>query len=361
MIETEQIDMLPVIERLDKDVKKAAETLTPNEVRYLVDAYYIEQENRKRQDNQVRALSGDKEPHSAIAWVAKQSSTLECRILGILNAYANSQPVGRWAIGVTGIGPVISSGLLAYIDLDKSPTVGHIWRYAGYDPTQQWIGRNGAKALIEKVIGNNDLTDELIGHACEAACVRREVVEKFAREYGKGKITQDSLAKALSRCPWNARLKVLCWKIGESFNKTRNRDGDVYGHVLALRSDYEHWRNDNGEYAEQAADKLKRCKIGKSTEAYKWYSQGKLPPGHILARCKRYAVKLFLSHWHEKAWEFKHNAKPPVPYICGNGHHLDFVSADNAGQLITEMRKRLAELSIVEGYGASEEDESEAA
>ena len=72
--------------------------------------------------------------------------------------------------------------------------------------------------------------------------------------------------------------------------------------------------NEAGKYEDAAKTKLEKFKIGKTTEAYKHYSAGKLPPAHIHARAKRYAVKLFLSHLHE-VW-FKHEFKvaPPLPY-----------------------------------------------
>jgi hypothetical protein len=52
-----QTEELEPIERLTKDLKEAAITLSDDEARFLVDAYYAMQENRKRTDNQVRALN----------------------------------------------------------------------------------------------------------------------------------------------------------------------------------------------------------------------------------------------------------------------------------------------------------------
>ena len=50
-----------------------------------------------------------------------------------------------------GIGPVIAAGLLANIDIKQAPTVGHIWRFAGLDPTNKWIGKKGAETLIDEI------------------------------------------------------------------------------------------------------------------------------------------------------------------------------------------------------------------
>jgi len=50
--------------RLTRDLVEASRTMGAEEARYLVDAYYATQENRKRTDNQVRALG--EEPHFLI-------------------------------------------------------------------------------------------------------------------------------------------------------------------------------------------------------------------------------------------------------------------------------------------------------
>lgn len=259
---------LDPIVRLSKDIKQAAIVLSKDEARFLVDAYYMMQEDRKRGNNQVRALNESGEPNSVLTWVAEQSSTLEKQIARALDAYSASQPIGIWARSIVGIGPVISAGLMAHIDIEKAPTVGHIWRFAGLDPTSKW---------------------------------------------GKGQ-----------KRPWNAGLKTLCWKIGESFVKVSNNPDDKYGKIYAERKLYEQARNERGELAAQAADVLETKKIGKTTDAYKAYSVGKLPPAHIHARAKRYAVKLFLAHYHAEAYRLHHGSEPPLPYpIAHLGHaHL---------------------------------------
>lgn len=252
------------IERLSRDLRAAASNLAPNEARYLVDSYYQMQENRKRSANQVRALSEGGEPHGVITWLLENSHMLEKQIAGALDVYSRSHPLGKWARSVKGIGPVIAAGLLAHIDLERAPTVGHIWRYAGLDPTSKW----------EK------------GH----------------------------------KRPWNASLKTLCWKIGESFVKVSGHDDAFYGKVYLERKAYEQAKNEAGDYREQAEAGAKR--VGKNTESYKHYVEGKLPPGHIHARAKRYAVKLFLAHYHEQGLRLM-GKEPPMPYpiaILGHAH-----------------------------------------
>jgi hypothetical protein len=261
---------LDPIKRLSKDLKKAAATLSDDEARFLTDLYYAMQRDRIRSSNQVDALSESEEPHAVLAWVADNANVLEGNIKRALGAYSDAHLVGKWAQTITGIGPVLSAGLLAHIDITKAPTVGHIWRFAGLDPTVTWEKK--------------------------------------------------------SKRPWNASLKTLCWKCSESFVKTSGLESDTYGKLYIERKVFEQTRNDSGALADQAAAKLVKFKIGKDTDAYKAYSTGKLPPAHIHARAKRWAVKLFLSHYQEAAFFAHYGVLPPRPYILtregGHAHDI---------------------------------------
>jgi len=253
---------------LAADLREAAKALSLNEIRYLVDTYYLMQDQRKRSSNQVRDLSKAGEPCQFIAWTVNQFHELEKTVAKVLDYWTRDSELGTWCRGIVGIGPVITAGLMSHISLShwscfhtknnhakkactpETPcgpecvhvvvaTAGHIWRYAGLDPTVEW--------------------------------------------------------RAKEKRPWNAALKTLCWKIGESFVKVSNHPESLYGRLYLERKAQETSRNDNLEYRDQAVEKLKKFNIGKNTDAYKYYSIGKLPPGHIHARAKRYAVKIFLS------------------------------------------------------------------
>jgi hypothetical protein len=263
---------LTPVSRLSRDLAKAAISLSRHEARYLVDTYYQMQEDRKRASNQARALITNSEPANVVEWLARQSQTLEQQIKRALDTYSATDPVGEWSRGIIGIGPVIAAGLLAHIDITKAPTVGHIWRYAGLDPTVEW---------------------------------------------GKGQ-----------KRPWNAQLKTLCWKIGESFVKVSGNPDSFYGEVYKKRKEWELQRNEEGLYADQAAKMLAKFKIGTDTTARKFYEAGKLPPGHIHARAKRYAVKLFLSQWHEVAYRQHYGTEPPKPYAIDILKHAHHITAD---------------------------------
>lgn len=261
---------LEAVKRLSRDIAKSAKLLSHQEARYLVDAYYAIQANRIAAGNQVRALSEGPEPCEVLVWLARQSETLEGQVRRALDHYTDAHEVGEWSKTIIGIGPVLAAGLLAHIDIPKLKTAGQIWRFAGLDPTVVW---------------------------------------------NKGE-----------RRPWNASLKTLCWKIGESFVKVSGHKESLYGKIYRERRAYEQRRSDAGELAEQAAAKLERFKIGKTTDAYKAYSIGKLPDGHLHARAKRAAVKLFLAHWFECAYETHNKAPAPKPYVIAHLDHTHHIT-----------------------------------
>jgi hypothetical protein len=303
------------VSRLTVALKKAAGLMTPDEARFLVDTYYQIQETRKASSNQVKALlkiqvttkegEDTHEPSDVIKWVFSNTETLENQIKNALDRWSDDQDLGQWAKSITGIGPVIAAGLLAHIDIGKVETVGQIWRFAGLDPTVKW--------------------------------------------------------QAKTKRPWNAGLKTLCWKIGESFVKVSGNDKDYYGKVYLQRKALEMQKNDQGEYSKQATEKLAEKKIGKTTEAWAWYSgcypadtmakisgiadldvrkkmlnevrleagqgQPMLPPAHIHSRAKRYAVKLFLAHYFETAYRLVHHREPPMPYVISHLQHAHYIPA----------------------------------
>lgn len=351
---------LEPIQRLTKDLKNAAKLLSRQEARYLVDSYYQQQEVRKATSNQVKGmlkpLEGQEqqpaEPCDVLMWFQAQSESIETQIKRALEAFALNNKEGRWAYSITGIGPVIAAGLLAHIDIEKAPTAGHIWRFAGIDPTLVW---------------------------------------------NKGE-----------KRPFNASLKVLTWKIGQSFLKNSGREDCVYGKLLLDRWELEKQRNVTGLLVEQAEAKLKKYKINPKTEAHGWYAghfnkemaarflqrgvdysvnnarqipkvqeliawntlpvkarekftvslklagleeyidgydpdklfdpryigTPMLPPAHILQRACRYATKLFLSHYQEAAW-FAATGKLPVrPYVLDHiAGHVHFKHAPNMEEI----------------------------
>lgn len=256
-----------------KEIVASMENMDDQAVRFLVDNYYQMQDNRIRTGHQIRAASESGEPNQVLAWLAEQNELLEKQLKRALDYYTLNHPVGKWMRSIKGMGPVITAGILAHIDINKAPTAGHIWSYAG---------------LVDGV------------------------------KWEKGQ-----------KRPWNADLRRLLWLMGESFVKVSNYDDDVYGKLYKQRKELENKNNDEGKYADQAARILTEKKWDKTTDAYKAYSQGKLPPAHIHARAKRWVVKLFISHLHHVWYVTEFKKDPPRPFVIEHLGHAHFIPIPN--------------------------------
>ncbi len=276
--------------------------VTTTEARYLIDIFYNMQGQRVRINNQVKSLERDAaktdtpaEPHQALTWTLTNAKLLEEQIEKFLAFYTAGHPMAWFFEQTVGIGPILAAGLLAHIDIRQAPTVGHIWNFAGLNPTVTW-------------------------------------------------------AKGHKR-PWNADLKKICWKIGDSFVKQSSHPRAYYGPLYRARKAYEWERNLDGTMREQAASYLAAKNYGATTDARAWYAgtcdpvlasallatgtaptaaackdsagQGvpMLPPAQIDMRARRWTVKLFLSHLHQRWYETEFGTPPPKAFALAILHH----------------------------------------
>lgn len=327
---------LDAVSELTKDLQNATKLLSAREVRYLVGLYYQCQAYRIATGNQNISLKKSAEPHALIEWALGNFKTLEHNIVRVMDKYTKTTLAGRWQRSITGIGPVIAAGFIGHFDVKKAPTAGHFWRYAGLDPSIEWIGKKGAEDLVARIVGTGRtaITAEHIAQ-CATATNRNPRTLLTQVKDDKGKITRASLTSALSKRPWNPELKTLCWKVGESFVKVKNNSNDFYGKIYAIRKEKEAKWNDEGKYAEQAAAKMRKFNItAEPTRSI--YLSGKLPPAHLHERAKRYAVKLYVSHLHHVMHleEIGFLPPPPRPYIVEHGGHTHIIPVpDPAGIL----------------------------
>lgn len=264
-------EVLVSVQRMSRDIRAAANVLSDQEARFLVDAYYQMQEDRIRSAHRRRQMDESKEPNLVIGWLEEQSTTLESQIRGALDKYTKSKEIGRRLRSVKGIGPVISAGYIANVDIRKANTAGKLWKYCGVAPG------------FDKRVRGEKMT-------------------------------------------FNPALKRLTFLVGESFKRLSPDDESAfYRKIYDARKGYESAKNEAGDYAEQAKAALEQKKYGKETEAYKAYSVGKLPLARIDRRACRYAAKMFISHMQEVWYELETGEKPPKPYIISVGGHVDYV------------------------------------
>ena len=266
----------PVV-KLSKDLRAGADLLDSGGARFLVDNYYALQ--KMRIATAAYSRSAEDEPALLFEWQSDQMRVLEDQTKNAIKRYASRKKAGVWLQSIVGIGPVLAGGILAHVDMTKTPGTQHLISFAGYtDPSRQlWL---------------------------------------------KGQ-----------KRPWNAKLKNLFWKCGESFVKQQNHKNDIYGKLYAKRKAKLWAQNLNGDFVDAAQKALKSKNYSKSTNAYKFYSgqidpdwaretlEAKgaipetlpkdalkdgtpmLPPAHIHARATRFAVKIFISHvWQALYW-----------------------------------------------------------
>lgn len=449
------------LSKISKGIQEQAVTMYKDEVRSCVDFYYQIQNFRMATDNQLRSIEQnydvnvDTESVSLMKWNAMQLKNIEKNNKLILEKFSDSTKVTRWMKSVKGVGPVISSCLYAYLNIDDINSAGNFWSYAGLnDNNNPWLGTTKADQIvsdiwnIRKIIHSgyskvckelklnlegiaskfnfdevkiyeylskmginiediniqareycldklknhrqfNQVDYSLLGEqefdSIEEEMLRKEIhdttfgdidleafftIEYFVdyiihlddnniasslvfqflylklnrrrkissmiksstvkKEDDKyyGLISKKSLTKYLSMPPYNRKLKVLMWKIGESFVKVSNKPDSLYGTLYKERKAYETAKNERLEYKDQAALALRKGNYGKKTVAYQSYIQGKLPSGQINERAKRYVEKIFLSHVFEAMYIDKHGMLPEMVYPISRLGHVDYIGPE---------------------------------
>jgi len=153
--------------------------------------------------------------------------------------------------------------------------------------------------------------------------------------------------KTLSLRPWNQKLKTLAHNIGMSFFYLKNKeDRSVYRTMMCQRLAYETEKNEAGCYAPQAAAILREVPDHKMRAVL---ATGKLTPGHLWQRARRYAAKQFLADFQAELYRFTFGKEPPAPYpiaILGHAHQRRDPSGQPPGlKAETATRKRATKLA----------------
>ena len=110
--------------------------------------YYQSQEMRKRSDMQFRHL-GDKievmseRASKLLRYTNEVYAQTEAQVANALKEILSDKDawfysVAKWLQAQRGIGPIITAGLVAHIDITRAPTAGHIWSFAGLNPEMKW-------------------------------------------------------------------------------------------------------------------------------------------------------------------------------------------------------------------------------
>ena len=378
MAERDNVVQLVGMDKLTKDLKDTAGTMGRVEAGYLVSMYYTIQTDRQRMSSQLMELQKRGEPHKLVQFSRDQFIAQEEAIKLALDVWTRNTPMGQWSRQIIGIGPVLAAGLDAWVNLENCRTAGDLWSFAGLNPMSKWLGAAKSKQVVAtikmkyNVMKFSDLPED----------GRRAFLSECAREMGlvnnphprgehgtvdgagrlmlrmDNKWTEAALVKAMSKRPWNAELKTLCWKIGESFKNFSGRPDSLYGQLYLQRKAYEWEKNLKGDYADQAAVKAEI--VGKTTKAIQWntgrfsadhvreamvkgillssldhnkelgHGVQMLSPGHIMERSKRWATKLFLAHYHHVGWVRVLRKEPVNPYPIEHLGHAHVIGPERA-------------------------------
>jgi len=228
-------------------------------VRLLVEVYYDTQEVRIRSFNRLRQMGtveGVNPNHLKL---------LEQEIRQYIQAQIKGYPITVYLRGIRGIGPILAGGLISYFDVHKAKHVSSFWKYAG-------LAVEDGKAV--------------------------------KRRHGE-------------KTDYNPLVKVLMWKVADSFLKQRTPVyRDIYDEVRLNENKKLNNPLGNPKNCPQYSECLKKLKKAKTPSCKM----------HIHRRACRIMVKRFLSDlWLN--WRKLEGLPITEPYVIGVLGHSKLTEA----------------------------------
>lgn len=234
-------------------------------IRELISVYHDMENISEKYKNRSKSISKLDSPNDLLKLYREQIRNNKYSLAYIFKNYANNSISGRWTLSQYGVKPVHAATMLAYIDITKSPTVNSLWRYAGLDPNYN---------------KNNN---------------------------------------------WNNELKFMSNKLREIFQSLQDSPASIYGQLYSVDLERRISKNDLKEYSEKAEQILETKNVDKNSVEYDALTEGYLSLNHIEAQAKRFAVKIFLSHYHAVAYQEHYGVKPS---------RFNYATADNDSRKI---------------------------
>jgi hypothetical protein len=239
-------------------MKKEKENKPVNKLSVLITRYYQVQEHRIKIGNQIFQLEEASQPVAPFDNYYERFHDIEKDMAKYMESEIKEHTMYDWLKEIKGIGPIISCALLSTINIKEARHVSSVWKYAGLDVASDGQARSRKKEHLEEY----------------------EYLDSKGKKKKKMGIT------------FNPFLKTVCWKIGESFVKSKGDYREIYD-------------NSRKFYDEKFP---KEVTVEGKTKKYKKYTKG-----HKYAMAKRRAVKLFLSDfWAE--WREREGLEVSVPY-----------------------------------------------
>lgn len=240
----------------NKDFKDAAKVIPKRQVKYLVDMYYTAQQMRIAVEGKLRSL--EEVPNAVLTIFLDMFEEVEKDLQSALDVYTANSDVGASFRRIKGIGPVLTAGWMAHVNVHIAVNAAKVMRFGGYDPTVKW-------------------------------------------EKGQKR-------------PYNADLKLVLSKMGRAFVFLSNRNS-FFGQKYKENKKLIEKRNEAGMFAERCAELLRTRKYKEETNAFKCYSVGKYPPAHISASARLKTVALCVGVLHREHFRCVHGAYPADPFL----------------------------------------------
>lgn len=293
-----------------KNVLAAAPDMTKREARFMVEDFLRWKSLYMAHREHQRLLKKEHLPTDCTNFMVNTILRTRKFYREFLGLWAQNFPAARWALKINGVGGFIAGGLAAFIDVEKTKGVQSIWKYAGQTPKSRTptIKRIYAMAYeAEKQFGP-DISEDHVRFIAKSLALNPESVLKFSKKHGE--ITWKNLIGACKHPTYNPTLKQICIALGNTFINKPSFYQDLYRY----RYHWEKDKNDTGSYSKRAKEALGMFDYKHTTLAYKAYTKGMLPDGHIRAQAKRWAVKVFLSHYYVVDYYSHYGELPPDPY-----------------------------------------------
>jgi hypothetical protein len=188
----EEYEGEPLVEDLMGDSKLFREIgkkskFSPKTIKFAIGRYYQIQKNRITMSFQIMSLKQQKEDTTALETIYDNFVSIEKAIGTLLAEIVKKHKMWEYLQGVKGIGPILAAGLLAHLDVHRADHVSGFWKICGLS-----VAEDG-RALSRR---------------------KEHLIEMTYKDSAGKEQTRMGIA-------FDPFLKTLCYKIGESFVKSK--------------------------------------------------------------------------------------------------------------------------------------------
>jgi len=262
-----------------------SENIPHHLLKTLVDIYYdfqgqrIQTQLRIGASKRIHSLSDEELSIYGITTIFQNAKNFEKDLEKMISKQLKNHALyTQYLSNIVGIGPMLSAGLISYIDdIEKFKHVSSLWQYSGYGMNR--FCKNCKKPTFKVVEYDTGKTAKKLHpiETCpECGADTVHVLQKRTIGYQSN---------------WNDRLKVLGWKAGTSFVKQSAKSSKY-------RSLYDKIKS------EERQQNPKRMTI----DGKIYYNDG-----HIHNRAMRKVVKIFFAHlW--QTWRRQQGLEATEPY-----------------------------------------------